>query len=163
IGLRELSPGLRDQLMVSMRDRALIEARAAGIDPERALKGHWRQMLRFDIVGSALAISVFLMLYYMLVAFLVVYYATVFGYTPAAAAPGLAVWGWIIRIVVTASFAILPAAVPATTTLVDQGPRVQKIVSTYPGQVKVLQTVDKGTLARLKANPNDPAAQVRAL
>ena len=34
IGLRELSPRLRDQLMVSMRDRALIEARAAGIDPE---------------------------------------------------------------------------------------------------------------------------------
>ena len=28
IGLRELSPGLRDQLMVTMRDRALIEMRA---------------------------------------------------------------------------------------------------------------------------------------
>ncbi|NED58363.1 MFS transporter, partial [Micromonospora aurantiaca] len=31
-GLRELSPALRDQLMVSMRDRALIEARAKGLD-----------------------------------------------------------------------------------------------------------------------------------
>src|SRR4051795_3740302 len=75
IGLRELSPRLRDQLMVSMRDRALIEARAAGIDPERALQGHWRQMLRFDIVGSAFAVSVFLLLYYILVGFLVVYFA----------------------------------------------------------------------------------------
>ena len=46
VGLRELSPQLRDQLMVSIRDRALIEARAAGIDPEKLLKGHWRQMLR---------------------------------------------------------------------------------------------------------------------
>src|SRR5580693_535087 len=33
-GLRELSPGLRDQLMVTMRDRALIEARAKGLDIE---------------------------------------------------------------------------------------------------------------------------------
>src|ERR1700744_2073798 len=32
LGLRELSPGLRDQLMVSMHDRALIEARARGLD-----------------------------------------------------------------------------------------------------------------------------------
>ena len=83
-GLRELSPALRDQLMVSMRDRALIEARAAGLDPEEALKGHWRQMLRFDIVGSAFAISVFLLLYYILVGFTVVYFATVYGYTRAA-------------------------------------------------------------------------------
>ncbi len=34
IGLRELSPRLRDQLMVSRKDRELIEARAAGIDIE---------------------------------------------------------------------------------------------------------------------------------
>ena len=31
VGLRELSPQLRDQLMVTMRDRALIEARAKGL------------------------------------------------------------------------------------------------------------------------------------
>ena len=52
-----------------------------GLDPEQALKGHWRQMLRFDVVGSAFAISVFLLLYYILVGFTVVYFATVFGYT----------------------------------------------------------------------------------
>jgi MFS family permease len=257
VGLRELSPRLRDQLMVSMRDRALIEARAAGVDPEKALEGHWRQMLRLDIVGPALAISLFLMLYYMFVAFLVVYFATVFGYTearannlgnwywianaialiaagafsdrllvrkpfmivgaaislvgvglfataataphtsyhtfalyfilmaggggiayvgwmaaftetvekhnPAATATGLAVWGWIIRIVVTASFAILTAVVPATTALVDHGPRVQAIVARYPEQVKTLQSVDPATLAALKANQANTAAQARAL
>jgi MFS transporter, ACS family, D-galactonate transporter len=257
LGLRELAPRLRDQLMVSMRDRALIEARAAGIDPEKALAHHWRQMLRLDILGPALAISLFLMLYYIFVAFLVVYFATVFGYTearannlgnwywianaialliaglasdrllvrkpfmiagaaislvgvglfaaaataphtgyhtfvlyfiliaggsglayvawmaaftetvekhnPAATATGLAVWGWTIRIVVTASFAVLTAVVPATTTLVDQGPRVQAIVAKYPQQVKVLQTVDAATLAALKANPANTAAQAKAL
>lgn len=94
IGLRELSPRLRDQLMVSMRDRALIEARAAGIDPERALEGHWRQMLRVNILGSGLAISLFLMLYYIFTALVVVFLATVFGY-PASRANGLANWYWI--------------------------------------------------------------------
>ena len=32
VGLRELLPRLRDQLMVSVRDRQLVEARASGID-----------------------------------------------------------------------------------------------------------------------------------
>ncbi|MGV9786657.1 MFS transporter [Streptomyces sp. NPDC003435] len=92
-GLRELSPGLRDQLMVSINDRALIEARAAGLDAEQALKGHWRQMLRTDIIVSALAISFFLLFYYVMVSFGVLYFATVFGYTEARA-NGLANWFW---------------------------------------------------------------------
>ena len=95
VGLRELSPQLRDQVMVSMRDRALIEARAAGIDPERALEGHWRQMLRLDIVGSGVAISLFLMLYYVFTALVVVFLATVFGYS-ASRANGLANWYWVV-------------------------------------------------------------------
>jgi MFS family permease len=51
IGLRELSPQLRDQLMVSMRDRALIEARASGLDVKTLTEHPWRQMLRLDIIG----------------------------------------------------------------------------------------------------------------
>jgi len=257
VWLRELSPALRDQLMVSMRDRALIEARAAGIDPEAALAGSWRQMLRLDIIGSSLAVSFYMMFYYVLVGFIVVYFATVYGYSeaesnslanwfwapnaialvaagllsdrlrvrkpfmlvgaaismvglglfaaaatepststadlrlylvlaavgqgiayvawmaaftetaekhnPAATATGLAVWGYTIRLVVTAAFAVLPFALPAVSTLVNDGPRVQQIVAAYPDQVKVLQTVDGATLAALKANPQDQAAQVAAL
>ncbi|MFE7654734.1 MFS transporter [Streptomyces bottropensis] len=94
LGLRELSPALRDQLMVSMRDRALIEARAAGVDTQKALRGHWRQMIRLDIVGSAFAISTYLLLYYILVGFTVVYFATVYGYSEARA-NALANWYWI--------------------------------------------------------------------
>jgi ACS family D-galactonate transporter-like MFS transporter len=256
-GLRELSPRLRDQLMHSMQDRALIEARAAGIDPEDALKGHWRQMFKLDIIGSAFAISVFLIFYYILVGFLVVYFATVFGYTearanslgnwywattaislvavgvlsdrlrvrkpfmlvgavvglvglglfaaaatnpdtsygafraylvmsaaglgfafvswmaaftetverrnPAATATGLAVYGWTVRIMVTISLTALPFVVSATTTLADKGEHVGAIVAKYPQQVKVLKTVDGATLAALKQNPDDQAAQAKAL
>src|SRR5882672_8872780 len=73
IGLRELSPALRDQLMVTMHDRALIEARAKGIDVEAALRHPFRQLLKPDVVISALAISIFLLIYYTAVGFLVIY------------------------------------------------------------------------------------------
>ncbi|HEV7187537.1 MAG TPA: MFS transporter [Blastococcus sp.] len=257
LGLRELSPALRDQLMVSMRDRALIEARAKGLDPEQALKGHWRQMLRFDIIGPAFAISVFLLLYYILVGFTVVYFATVYGYTPAranalanwywianalslvvtgvltdrfrvrkpfmivgtaiglvgsvlfalsatepetsyhtiavyfilasvgggmayvawmaaftetvekhnpaATATGLAIWGWILRLVVTVSLAIFTLVVPATSILVDHGPNVAELAAKYKTQLATLAKVDPATQKALAANPQDQAAGVKAV
>jgi MFS transporter, ACS family, D-galactonate transporter len=256
-GLKELSPALRDQLMVSMRDRALVEARAKGLDPERALKGSWRQMLRFDVLGSAFAISIFLLLYYILVGFTVVYFATVYGYSPAranalanwywitnaialvvtgvltdrfrvrkpfmvvgtlislvgavlfalsatrpdtgyytiaayfilsaggggmayvawmasftetvekhnpaATATGLALWGWILRLVVTASLAVFTFVVPATSTLVDEGTRVGEIVAEHPQEVAVLSALDPDTSAALAADPTDVDALATAL
>lgn len=255
VGLRELSPALRDQLMVSLRDRALIEARAAGIDTEKVLRGHWRQMIRLDIVGSSLGISLYLMLYYALVAFAVVYFATVYGYSearanslanwywaanaitlvvvgplsdrlrvrkpfmvvgtaisligavlfarsatdhqsyhtlaayfvlsacgagiayvawmasftetvekhnPAATATGLAVFGWTIRIAVTAAFAVLPFVVPATSTLVDKAPPIQAMQAEHPAAFKILTEMDPATAAALAANPTDPDPAVLA-
>jgi MFS family permease len=103
VGMRELAPQLRDQLMVSLRDRALIEARAKGIDPDEAVGHGWRQMLTPSIVGPAFAISIFLLFYYIMVGFLVVYFATNYGYTPERA-NGLGNWYWIanaIALVVT--------------------------------------------------------------
>jgi MFS family permease len=217
-GLRELAPRIRDQIMVSLRDRALVEARAKGLDEEAALRGHWRQMLKLDVVGSAFAISVFLLLYFAAVGNFVVYFATNFGYSeqrvnalanwywisnavallvaglisdrlkvrkpfmiaggigsivvtvlfalratepttgyytfawlfvgigvltgltyapwmasftetverrnPAATATGLAIWGWIIRVVVAVSAAFLPVVVTSVTPLVEHGSEV---------------------------------------
>jgi MFS family permease len=249
LGLRELSPALRDQLMVSMRDRALIEARAKGLDPEQALKGHWRQMLRFDVIGPAFAISVFLLLYYILVGFTVVYFATVYGYTPeranalanwywianalslvatgvltdkfrvrkpfmivgtaiglvgsilfalsatkpetsyhtiavyfilasvgggmayvawmaaftetvekhnpAATATGLAIWGWILRLVVTASLAIFTLVVPATSILVDKATPISEMKAEHPKEFGIITTIDPALAAKVTADPTD--------
>jgi ACS family D-galactonate transporter-like MFS transporter len=256
-GLRELSPQLRDQLMVSIRDRELIEARAAEIDPDKALKHHWKQVLKLDVIGPSLGVALFLLVYLSFVALLVGYFQTVFGYTsarangvanwywiadaiavisaglladalrvrkplivvggavaligtvlfavaatergtsydtfvlysvlmaggggvayvawmtaftetverhnPAATATGLAVWGWIGRMVATGMFVAVAVILAAMTPLLDHGPRIKQIVATYPEQVKVLQTVDPATLATLSKNPNDAAAQARAV
>jgi len=93
IFLRELSPGMRDQVMVSARDRALVEARAAGIDVEASLKHPFRQMLKADIVLSAFAISVFLIIYYVAVGFFPVYFQTIFGFSQSKA-NALGNWIW---------------------------------------------------------------------
>jgi ACS family D-galactonate transporter-like MFS transporter len=250
IGLRELSPRLRDQLMVTMRDRALIEAKAAGLKLDDLSKGLWKQMLKLNIVGPAFAISLFLLLYYIAAGFAVVYFATVYGYSetkanslanwywitnalaliitgvlsdyfrvrkpfmvigtiislvgvalfavaatdptttyyhlavlfiiiasgggmtycawmaaftetvekrnPAATATGLAVWGWIIRIVVTVALLVLTVVVSSTSTLVDTQ-------SKYPAQVGVLSALDAKTSAALAKNPSDAAALSVAL
>jgi MFS family permease len=225
VGLRELSPGLRDQLMVSMRDRALIEARAKGIDIEAALKHPWRQLLKFDIIISAFAVAIMLLIYYTAVGFSVIYLSTVFteslknanglgnwnwgfnaigviligmisdrfrvrkpfmviggvlaavmivlylmeagkhpGYytlaimlalmalglgiaytpwmasftetvehrNPALIATGLAIWGWIIRVVVFAAFLLIPVVINTVTPLVQYGGTVGAYATQYP-------------------------------
>jgi MFS family permease len=92
-GLRELSPALRDQLMVSLRDRALIEARARGIDTEDSLRHPWRQMMRLDVIGSAFAIAVFLLIYYTAVGFFTVYFTTIHGFS-LSRANSIGNWFW---------------------------------------------------------------------
>lgn len=91
--LRELSPNLRDQVMVSSNDRALVEARAQGIDVEASLKSPFKQMLKPDIILSAFSISVFLIIYYVAVGFFPVYFQTIFGFSQAKA-NSLGNWIW---------------------------------------------------------------------
>jgi MFS family permease len=89
--LRELSPQLRDQLMVSERERALVEARAMGIDVEQATMHPIRSMMRLDLISSSIAISVFLLFYYASVSVLTVYWVVIYNRsTPQA--NGINVW-----------------------------------------------------------------------
>jgi MFS family permease len=98
LGLRELAPQLRGQLMVSLRDQAVVEARARGVDPDRELSGHWRRVLRVDVIGPAFAIAVFLLFFYMAVGLFVVFFTTTFGYS-LARANALSNWYWSFQAV----------------------------------------------------------------
>jgi MFS family permease len=91
--LRELAPALRDQLMVSERDRMLVELKAKGLDIEASLRNPWRQMMHVDIIASALGISVMLLAYYTAVGFGLIYLVTVFQFS-VAQANVLANWTW---------------------------------------------------------------------
>jgi MFS family permease len=135
VGLRELSPQLRDQLMVSMRDRALIEARARGLEVRDLLHRPWRQMLHLDVIGSAFAISIFLIVYYTAVGFFTVYFTTLHGFSLSTAnsigdwfwafdAGGLIIFGIISdRLRVRKPFMVLGAvgAIAATIVFLNLG------------------------------------------
>ena len=101
IGLKELSPRLRDQLMVTMRDRALIEAKAKGLtdaDIEAALRHPFRQLLKTDVIVSSIAVSIMLLIYYTAVGFSVIYLTTVFGFS-VKDANGLGNWNWGFNVI----------------------------------------------------------------
>jgi MFS family permease len=95
-GLRELRPGLRDQVMVSVADRDLIEARAASAEQQADLDKPWRQMLHLDILAPALGISIFLLIYYTAVGFFTIYLTSNFGFTTSQA-NGINTWYWAVN------------------------------------------------------------------
>lgn len=113
--MKDLSSRLRDQLMVTERDRALVEARARGISEEDVLAATahpWRQILKWDLVGSALGISLFLLVYYAASAFFTIYWATVFKTSDGlnlstSDANYLNVWFWGADAVALVVFGIL--------------------------------------------------------
>ena len=101
VGLRELSPKLRDQLMVTIHDRVLIEARAKHLDVEAIERNHWRSVLKPKVAASALGVSTFLIVYYTAVAFAVIYLVTVFarfsGPNGQSDANSLLNWWWAVE------------------------------------------------------------------
>jgi len=113
--MKDLSSRLRDQLMVSEQDTALVEARARGLteDDVLAATAHpWRQIIKWDLVGSAVGISVFLLLYYAASAFFTIYWATVFKDSSGinlstSQANSLNAWFWWADIVALIAFGIL--------------------------------------------------------
>jgi MFS family permease len=113
--MKDLSSRLRDQLMVSQRDRALIEARALGLTDEEvfaATTHPWRQILKWDLAGSAIGISLFLLVYYAASAFFTIYWATVFKNPnglnlTTGQANGLNAWFWWSDLVFLIIFGVL--------------------------------------------------------
>jgi MFS family permease len=96
--LRELSPGLRDQVMHTVAEKAIVEDRAQTIDVEKAIEHPWRQMLHPRLIASSLGISLYLLIYYAAVGFFPLYLTTIFGYTPAQA-NGLVSIFWMVNVV----------------------------------------------------------------
>jgi hypothetical protein len=65
---------------------------------------------------------------------------TVEARNPALTATGLAIWGWIQRVVVFASFLIIPAIVSSVTPLVSYGTTVSAYSAQYGTQLAFART-----------------------
>ena len=104
---------------------------------------------------------------------------TVEARNPALTATGLAIWGWIIRMVVFASYLVLPAVVNTVTPLVTYGSTVQAASAKYASELAfsshrrvrrpspwrrswLPSRTHPVIFAGLAANPNSPALQAAA-
>jgi MFS family permease len=101
--LRELNAGIRDQVMVSLQEQTVVELRARGLDVEEATRRPFQQMFKPDIMGSALAISLFLIGYYTAVAFFPIYFQTVLNFTPSQS-NSLLNWYWSFNAIALVGF-----------------------------------------------------------
>ena len=95
--LRELSPGIRDQVMNTVKEKDVVESRAKSIDVEKAIEHPWRQMLNPRLMVSAFGISVFLFIYFAAVGFFPLYLSSIFGFT-IAQANGLVSVFWLVNV-----------------------------------------------------------------
>ncbi|WP_331769099.1 MFS transporter (plasmid) [Embleya sp. NBC_00888] len=104
--LRELAPALRNQLIVAFEERALLEARAAGLDRAQALDTGGRRVLRTDVVVPAIGVGLYLLFYFTVVGSFVVFFSTVHGYSEQRA-NGLGNWFWSAQAVSLILFGLL--------------------------------------------------------
>lgn len=72
--LRELPAGIRSQRMAAMNERVLVELRSRGLDLVAATKNRWRQMIHVNTIASAIAINLFLVIYFTAIAYFVFYF-----------------------------------------------------------------------------------------
>jgi MFS family permease len=239
--MKDLSSRVRDQLMVSMRDQTLVEARARGLSDTEvvaATEHPWRQIAKWDLAGSSFGIAMFLLVYYVAAGFFTIYFTVNFvnangvnlstsqvnglnawfwgadivslivvgwvsdklrvrkplmligaigaivtlivfmgyathphtsyftlaftscilafflslayapwmaGYTesveaknPALVATGLALWGWILRLVVAISFIFLPVVINSVNPVVNNEPYATHVIDGQPMQTFLL-------------------------
>jgi MFS family permease len=96
--LRELSPELRSQRMASVTERALVEARARGIDLAATMEHRWRQILHVNTVVSPIAINLFLVIYFTAISYFVFYFSEFLKF-PLSTFNGLQEIYWGVNIV----------------------------------------------------------------
>lgn len=104
--LKELSAGLRSQRMAAMSDRALVEARADGLDLAAMTKRRWHQMLHVSTVFSPIAINLFLIVYFTAIGYFV-FYLPEFLHFSLSSFNGIQEIYWGINIVMLVIFGVL--------------------------------------------------------
>jgi hypothetical protein len=91
------------------------------------------------------------------------YTETLESRNPALVATGLAIWGWVLRIVAAGAFLVVPFVVPSATPVADYGPQASALQARYSTQIATLRVVRPATLTQLQADPTNRTAQVAAI
>jgi MFS family permease len=87
---------------------------------------------------------------------------TVERHNPAATATGLAVYGWINRVVVALAVAVLPVVVSSVTPLVEHGTQVS-VAAKQAAPAMAIISQDPKLFAQLQADPTNQALLTQAV
>jgi len=90
------------------------------------------------------------------------YTETVEAHNPALTATGLAIWGWIIRIVVFVSYLLIPVVINTVTPLVNYGSTVAAYATTYSSQI-AFATTHPTVVATAQSIPPNVLATVQKI
>jgi hypothetical protein len=91
------------------------------------------------------------------------YTETLESRNPALVATGLAIWGWVLRLVAATCFLVVPFVVPSATPVADYGPQASALQAKYSTQIATLKLVQPATLAELQADTGNRKAQIAAI
>jgi len=91
--LRELNRADRDRIVGALEAQTAAALNSRGLSHEAATHRPYRQMFRLDIVGPAIGISVFLLMYYTAIGVLPVYFQTNLNFS-ASESNSLLNWLW---------------------------------------------------------------------
>jgi MFS family permease len=104
--LRELNSADRDRIVGALEAKTAAALNSRGLSHEEATRHPYRQMVRLDIVGPAVGISVFLLMYFTAVGALPVYFQTNLNFT-ASESNSLLNWLWATAAVSMLVFGVL--------------------------------------------------------
>ncbi|MEO6500519.1 MAG: MFS transporter [Jatrophihabitantaceae bacterium] len=104
--LRELNGADRDRIVGALEAETGAALSSRGLSHEEATRRPYRQMFRLDIVGPAVGISVFLLMYFTAVGALPVYFQTDLNFS-ASQSNSLLNWLWATTAVAMLVFGVL--------------------------------------------------------
>jgi hypothetical protein len=104
--LRELNGADRDRIVGALDAQTGAALSSRGLSHEEATRRPYRQMFRLDIVGPAVGISLFLLMYYTAVGVLPVYFQTNLNFS-ASQSNALLNWMWATTAVSMLVFGVL--------------------------------------------------------
>ncbi len=137
--LRELNRADRDRIIGALDAGTATAPSEAGLSHEAATQHPYRQMFRLDIVGPAIGISVFLLMYYTAIGVLPVYFQTDLNFT-ASQSNSLLNWLWATAAVSMLVFGALSDRLRVRKPLVLAG-----ALATVPVEIAFLAKAGSGS------------------
>jgi hypothetical protein len=137
--LRELNGADRDRIVGALEAETAAALNSRGLSHEEATRQPYRQMFRLDIVGPALGLSLFLLMYFTAIGVLPVYFQTNLNFS-ASESNSLLNWLWATTAVSMLAFGVLSDKLRVRKPFILAG-----ALASVPVDIAFLMKADSGS------------------